>query len=166
RIIVQTETQRDLLKTNFGLASTIIPMPCPDPYAGSVEEFVPPMKTKRVLWIGRVCRVKRPDRLVAIARACPDIEFSLAGPIYDDAYAQATIAEARTVPNIRVLGPVPREDVPNLYRNASLLCCTSDYEGFPNTFLEAWSLGVPVVSTIDPDGVIRRHGLGAIGADS
>jgi glycosyltransferase involved in cell wall biosynthesis len=57
-------------------------------------------------------------------------------------------------------GRVPHEDMPRFYRQASVLCCTSLYEGFPNTFLEAWSLGLPVVSTFDPDGVIARHGIG------
>ena len=34
-----------------------------------------------------------------------------------------------------------------------MLLSTSDFEGFPNTFLEAWSVGLPIVSTFDPDTV-------------
>jgi glycosyltransferase involved in cell wall biosynthesis len=39
------------------------------------------------------------------------------------------------------------------------------HEGFPNTFLEAWSQGVPVVSTFDPDGLIRGRGLGRVASN-
>jgi glycosyltransferase involved in cell wall biosynthesis len=65
------------------------------------------------------------------------------------------------VPNLDFFGSADRLQLRELYLSAMALCCTSHYEGFPNTFIEAWSLGLPVLSTVDPDGVIARHNLGA-----
>jgi glycosyltransferase involved in cell wall biosynthesis len=53
-----------------------------------------------------------------------------------------------------------------LYTVATAVLCTSDYEGFPNTFLEAWSHGLPVVSSFDPDGLIESRALGATAVDA
>jgi glycosyltransferase involved in cell wall biosynthesis len=50
--------------------------------------------------------------------------------------------------------------MPEVYGTLACLLSTSAFEGFPNTFLEAWSHGVPVVSTIDPDRLIANRGLG------
>jgi glycosyltransferase involved in cell wall biosynthesis len=47
--------------------------------------------------------------------------------------------------------------------DAAMLLSTSDEEGFPNTFIQAWSVGTPVVSLkIDPDHIIERVGLGMV----
>lgn len=158
-IIAQTETQRKLLKRNFGLESELIPMPCTHTVADEIDP--PPVEpAKRMLWIGRIYQVKRPDRLVELARACPDITFDLVGPAYSDDYTRAVMEQARQTKNILIHGEVRREGVKKFYQNTSALCCTSDYEGFPNTFLEAWSQGVPVLTTFDPDSVVRMHKLG------
>ena len=140
-----------------------IPMPCPGP---DQEDYIPPVPPPdgngRILWIGRIDRVKRPDRFLDVVEACPDLEFDLVGPAGGDPYAREISERAACYPNLRVHGGVPRDDVPMYYRKAACLCSTSDVEGFPNTFLEAWSYGIPVVSTIDPDDLILEKGLGSV----
>ena len=112
-----------------------------------------------------MCEAKRPDRLLDLAEACPDMSFEMVGPVYDTAYSQEIYKRAMRMENVILRGPLSHGQTLACYRRAVCLCCTSVYEGFPNTFLEAWSQGLPVVSTFDPGGLIVKHGLGKIAHD-
>ncbi len=166
RVIVQTRTQREMLLSGFGIESEVIPMPClaPQNFDRMLRE-PSDAGPHKVLWIGRICEVKRPDRLLEIAEACPDVVFDLVGPIYDGEYAREVRRRAERIPNVRVHGPISRDRVPEFYSRADCLLCTSKVEGFPNTFLEAWSHGLPIISTFDPDNIIAKRGLGAVADD-
>jgi glycosyltransferase involved in cell wall biosynthesis len=167
RIIVQTRSQQQVLRAGLGLDAVVVPMPCPGPSAPEYVAPAPPRTADRpVLWVGRVCEQKRPDRLLQIAALCPERRFELAGPAGSGDYARRILEQAAALPNVTVRGSVERSGMAQLYRQAACLCCTSDYEGFPNTFLEAWSHGLPVVSRFDPDGLIEAQGLGAAAGDA
>lgn len=167
KVIAQTQKQQSLLCANYRLDSSILPMPCPAVCKDnkSVVAETERKDSNRVLWIGRICKQKRPDRLLEIAEACPNLQFDFVGPPDDSEYSRGVCDRARTIQNITVHGSVSRRHVHEFYRKARVLCCTSDHEGFPNTFLEAWSLGIPIVSTFDPDGVIVSHRLGFVRQD-
>ena len=167
RIIVQTNKQRHMLRQGFCLGAIVLPMPCAGATADECPAAAPPRGgSRRVLWVGRIAEVKRLEVLLDLAAALPDVTFEIAGkPDCENAYSQAILARARSLPNVIVHGSVPRDRMSELYGRAALLCCTSAFEGFPNTFLEAWSYGVPVVSTIDPDDLIASRGLGMAAPD-
>jgi len=161
RVVVQTLAQARMLERGFDRPSVHIPMPCAGP-ATLVPRGLP--EAPRVLWVGRITEVKRPDRLLEVAGACPEVHFDLVGP-GDDPYAAHIRERAAGMDNVAVHPPAAREEIGRYYERGALLLCTSDREGFPNTFLEAWSHGLPVVSTVDPDGLIAGRGLGAVGGD-
>ncbi len=162
-VIAQTETQRSMLRKHWEIDASVIPMPCENPTAN--EPKTAGREAGRVLWVGRVCSVKRLEWFLDVAEALPQFTFDLVGPFYDEHYANQIHQRASTIRNVVLHGRVDKSEVARFYRQASILLCTSIYEGFPNTFLEAWSRGVPVVTTFDPDGVTESQRLG-IHADS
>jgi glycosyltransferase involved in cell wall biosynthesis len=110
---------------------------------------------------------KRPDLLVEIARKAPDIQFVVCGgPTTFTAapgYGEKIADTLRLLPNVDYRGQVDPDEANRVIANAALLLSTAEEEGFPNTFLQAWASGTPVVSlTVDPDRVIEHYGLGKI----
>lgn len=167
RIIVQTDRQRRMLREGAGLESSMLPMPCPGPADPFAAASPWEREAMRVVWVGRVSSEKRLGLLVDVAAALPHLRFEVVGPLADaDPQTTLEYRRASAQPNIVLRGHVPRQEMAAVYRGAAALLCTSTYEGFPNTFLEAWSHGVPVVSTVDPDALIESHGLGLTGSDS
>lgn len=167
RIIVQTHRQQQLLRDGFGRDSVVIRMPGAEfPHASARSR--PPIHNGhvRVLWVGRFGHPKRLEWLVEMARLRPTWTFEVVGAANaGDATAKAAEASGRLLPNVAFLGRLTRQELIGPYSSAHVLCNTSHFEGFPNTFLEAWSLGVPVATTFDPDGVVATYGLGSV-ADS
>ncbi|MFW6437637.1 MAG: glycosyltransferase family 4 protein [Armatimonadota bacterium] len=96
----------------------------------------------------------------------PDVEFVLAGGRMrgHEALHDSVVYRTAKLPNVRFAGFVPYAEIAEYFGTAELLLSTSDgaQEGFPNVFLQAWSVGLPVISTCDPDGVIEEHGLGSV----
>ena len=69
---------------------------------------------------------------------------------------------AARIPNLTLTGQIPHVAIRDHLSRAVVLVNTSKVEGFPNAYLEAWNLGVPVVSFNDVDGLIAKENLGAI----
>jgi glycosyltransferase involved in cell wall biosynthesis len=162
-ILAQSEFQRDAMARNYGRDSRI---------AGMLVEPGPPpaafdARSRDALWVSNIRRVKRPDLLLELAGRLPRLSFEMVGgPLPGDEalYAQ-TARDAGNAGNLDFRGLVPYRMVSLAYARARVFVNTSDMEGFPNSFLQAWINGVPVVSFFDPDGVIRREGLGvAVGS--
>ena len=162
RVIVQTRTQQEMLVRGFGRGSIVLPMPCPGP-SDDVFDRIDRSGERpfRVAWAGRIAPVKRLEFLLDVAERLPAVSFQVAGkPDAEDAYVARLAVRMEALPNVSFLGSIPRPRMPKFYEGSSIFCCTSEYEGFPNTFLEAWSYGLPIVSSVDPDQLIENRRLG------
>jgi glycosyltransferase involved in cell wall biosynthesis len=129
--------------------------------------FTPHAKREHtVAWVAMLRQPKRPDLLIEIARKTPSVQYVVCGGsttfASPEGYGDRMTHAMRAEPNVRVLGAVAPAVARQIIADSALLLSTSDAEGFPNTFLEAWSSGTPVISlTHDPDRVIQRYGLGS-----
>ena len=139
-------------------------MPCYGPsHEVTVSPANPTKSTLTALFVGRIADVKRLEMLLEVAAICAQVSFIIVGGGNRDIdYARRIDDLAAKLENVTMYGRADREQLQEIYAKASVLCCTSSHEGFPNTFLEAWSHGLPIISTVDPDGLIQRRGLGQV----
>jgi glycosyltransferase involved in cell wall biosynthesis len=159
-IVVQTLSQQARLRADFGRESTVImnsvELPAEVRDAGEGTDAV---------WLSTYKPAKRPEWFVRFAERHPRVRCRMAGvvpgPPLDDAAYRAALAAAGRLPNLSVQGAVAREQVGEFLRNAAVFAHSSPAEGFPNTLLESWALGLPTVSCFDPDGIVERERLGA-----
>lgn len=163
-VIAQTRTQQRMLAKHFGIDAAVVPSCAADPGPPPTStNGHTPLDEKRILWVGRFTRQKRIDRLVLLAARCPEWSFDVVGGTRTPAPEIAPhLRRLESLPNVTLHGFVPYPEMNRFYRRAALLLSTSEWEGFPNVFLEAWSRGVPVASMIDPDDVVADHGLGVV----
>jgi glycosyltransferase involved in cell wall biosynthesis len=160
-IVAQTEIQQRLFREHWNRPSVLVRNLVDLP-----ARAADPALSRRVVWLATYKASKRPDWFLALARALPELEFTMCGivpvpPMTTAAWEEANAA-ARELPNLEVMGFVEHDRVEELYRRAALFVHTSPAEGFSNTVLEAWASGVPTIVCTDPDGVVAREGLGEV----
>ena len=160
-IAAQTEFQAQLLRENHGL----------DEHRGQHDGRAAARGRDRRRRTSTCCgsatcgALKRPELALELARQLPQVKFTLAGgpmpggqTYFEDVMAAAARAAQRHDAGSGALrGYAARCSIA---RRCSSTPRAS--RGFPNTFLQAWIRGVPVVSFFDPDSLVQRLMLGRI----
>jgi len=157
-VVVQTDEQRFLARSERGVEARVIRSFCePAPAQAQPRDAF--------LWLGGLVGSKDPVSYVELARRVPEARFLMVATDRGETWAKLAHdvrARAEATPNLDVLSALDREVVLALYYRAVAVVSTSWFEGFPNTFLESWARGAPVLSLrVDPDSVIEQHQLGA-----
>ncbi len=168
RVICQTETQQIMLEEHFATAASVVRGFAAPPAGGRTRWTGEPNGTiPRLLWVGRIAPEKRPELLLRVTERLPNVAIDVVGDANaDNACAREFRRRAAACPSVVLHGKVPAARMETIFRDAAVLISTSAVEGFPVTFIEAWSRGIPVVATVDPDGSIIRHQLGLVAADA
>lgn len=162
-IFVQHDGQRELLPSRWQQKAYPLPgiVPLPSTITPHSE------RNGTVVWVAVIRPAKRPDRLIEIARRLPMIRFVVCGSptlkLWDAQRIEEILTQLRSLPNVDYRGHVAPSEILKVIGEADLLLSTSDGEGFPSVFLEAWAAGTPIVSVqIDPDHKIRNYKLGMV----
>jgi glycosyltransferase involved in cell wall biosynthesis len=110
----------------------------------------PPQSPFRALFVGSVILRKGVQYLIQAARKLPDVEFCLAGSI---GISESAVASAPA--NVRLLGQRPRDQMPEIYRQAHVCVVPSISDGFGLVQLEAMACGLPVIATTQCGEVVK-----------
>ncbi len=104
-------------------------------------------------FIGRLTKIKRPDRLLEVARIVsqknPNLKFLVVG----DGDLAAEMKQTAVIQNLPIEFLGWRSDIPTVLSATDVLILTSDNEAVALTLIEASQAGVPVVTT--PAGSVR-----------
>jgi glycosyltransferase involved in cell wall biosynthesis len=156
QIMAQTKAQQKILLTSYGRESHLIRnffLPALDQPAAERQDAV--------LWVGKSNLNKGPEAILRVAEKSPMYTFYLAGL---EKLPDLSIRRSRLsiIPgNVKVLGPVPNDELLSYMATCKVFCSTSLWEGLPNVFVEAWAQKCAIVSlNINPDGFLDHDRCG------
>jgi glycosyltransferase involved in cell wall biosynthesis len=122
-----------------------------------------------IAWLGLYRYPKNMKLLYEIASLLKHQQFLVAGKegSNSDEETSTYLKKLQQLSNVKFPGFLERAQVLPFLAKAKFLLNTSRFEGFSNTFLEAWSVGTPILSTVNvnPDSIISNHKLGIVYTD-
>jgi glycosyltransferase involved in cell wall biosynthesis len=163
-LLCQTVEQSKLIKAKFAREAVVIKNGHPLPDVKEVSSCRRP----EVLWVNHFKPVKQPEVFLRLASELreEDIVFTMIGARGNYHLMNEELAGGRQFTNLNFLREQSLVQVNERLWACRFVVNTSQTEGFPNTFIQAWARFVPVVSLrVDPDGVIARHRLGFCSGD-
>jgi glycosyltransferase involved in cell wall biosynthesis len=156
-VIAQNIIQKELYNQHF--RKTDIPI-IPNIWESKFGYMFLNEKKFDFIWVANFVNNKRPLWFIELAKAFPQYKFVMIGSAYDVSLYAESEKLAEQLPNLLLLGYKTLFEVNSYVNQSRILVCTSIIEGFPNTFLQALSVNVPLLSTVDPSGIIVNFQIG------
>jgi glycosyltransferase involved in cell wall biosynthesis len=162
-ILCQNQYQYDCIKRNYPDKRVKI-IHNPFHFVIDMPEINSRKDRSYLAWIGNFRKQKNLGQLYNIAKSLPKVDIKIGGmpsKLIDNETLIA-VENLKKLKNVEFVGYMSRRDVLNFLNKAIVLLNTSCHEGFSNTFLEALSVGTPIVAPrrVDPDLIVTKHGLG------
>lgn len=120
----------------------------------------------RALFLARISRNKNLDGALRIAaQARGNIQFTICGPVGDEAYWQVCLAIIKTMPKnvtVNMMGGIEHERIPEVISEHGLLLLPTHGENFGHSIIESLIAGCPVlISDRTPWRNLEEAGVGA-----
>lgn len=116
----------------------------------------------KMLWVGRSATVKRPELFLELAKQLPKIQFIMICQRADnERQYDKLVTKAKQIKNLKFIPRVPFHKIHEHFQRAKVFVNTSDYEGFPNTFIQACKSATAILSlNVNPDNFLDKHNCG------
>jgi glycosyltransferase involved in cell wall biosynthesis len=164
-LICQNSYQSSYLLTHYSLQAKIMTQVAVEP---EQDNFYKPEAYVRVVWVANLKTLKRPELFIKISKMLchrSDIKFTMIGGDPSGEYNEL-LATTRDMDNFEYLGQLSNDDVNKVLCSSHVLINTSDYEGFSNTFVQAWLREVVVLSlNSNPDEILTNQNIGYVTGD-
>ena len=152
-IAIGSKVKDDLLAAHIGKADKYrvffpgLPVPKAISKADAQAALGINAQTLYITFVGRLTQIKRPDRLLDIAKECKhrglDLHFLVAGE--GELFASSKARAEREELNMTFFGW--RSDIAQIFAASDIAILTSDNEGIPLTLIQAAQAGLPIVAT-------------------
>jgi len=122
-------------------------------------------KNNLIIWCSNLGSHKRPEIFIELAKKMVDspYKFYLIGGHSDNKYVEKLLNNKPS--NMTYFGKLNFNETTQYFKKSSLFISTTDTggEGFPNTFIQSWRQGTPIISFgADPNDVIKVNKLGHV----
>ena len=150
--VFQTEEAKKYFNERIQKKSVIIPNPISDEFVDENFEYNP--ESNKIVNIGRLNKQKNQELLIKAFK-----EISIKYPqykLYIYGEGDLRIHLEQVIKDLcleqKVFLPGETSDVKEKLKQSKIFVLTSDYEGMPNTLMEAMATGLPCISTNCPCG--------------
>lgn len=115
-----------------------------------------------ILWVGRSNSYKRPEIFLRLAKELPKEKFIMIMPQGSDKKRwDGIVQEIKKIKNLRFIEKVKFNKIDKYFEEAKIFVNTSEFEGFPNTFIQSCINSVPIISLkVNPGNFLKKENCG------
>ncbi len=159
-VICQSNNQKHLLKTNYNRECSII---YPNSHPPPTEKYNKSLPIK-IVWVANIKSIKKPELFIKLTNHFKNnnnVLFLMIGHACNNKYKNYLLNKSKKIDNFKYLGKKSMSEVNEILAKSHILINTSETEGYPNVFIQAWLRRVPVISlNVNPDNVLELNKIG------